>query len=341
MNVLCAASAMTVRTVRTPAVSSSIPDVRRPVSARNGDRAVGPAEPADDRRPDPERHEQRVEDHARDHAGDQEVEPDPAQDGSEPRVVDRPRSTSGRRRRRAASTGSRAGSCHQTTQDDTDAPGRLRPRPGVVVWRPPGRSEERRGFRPRDRTGLRLPSAGRRHDGPMADPRAGQPAQPPDLVDVAAPGDGLLHRRPRPRGSSTSRSPSAPAATAARRSTRRSTRPTSWPPRRRSATTAREQGYDGPLFIGRDTHGLSEPAWATALEVLVANDVTVLVDCARRATRRRRRSRTRSSAPTRGSATGPGWPTASWSRRRTTRRPTAASSTTRRTAAPPTPTRPR
>ena len=40
----------------------------------------------------------------------------------------------------------------------------------------------------------------------------------------------------------------------------------------------REQGYDGPLFIGRDTHGLSEPAWATALEVLAANDVTVLVD---------------------------------------------------------------
>ena len=40
----------------------------------------------------------------------------------------------------------------------------------------------------------------------------------------------------------------------------------------------REQGYDGPLFVGRDTHALSEPAWATALEVLVANDVTVLVD---------------------------------------------------------------
>ena len=38
------------------------------------------------------------------------------------------------------------------------------------------------------------------------------------------------------------------------------------------------QGYDGPLFVGRDTHGLSEPAWASALEVLVANDVTVLVD---------------------------------------------------------------
>ena len=40
----------------------------------------------------------------------------------------------------------------------------------------------------------------------------------------------------------------------------------------------KDQGYDGPLFIGRDTHGLSEPAWATALEVLAANDVTVLVD---------------------------------------------------------------
>ena len=38
------------------------------------------------------------------------------------------------------------------------------------------------------------------------------------------------------------------------------------------------QGVSGPLVIGRDTHGLSEPAWRTALEVLVANDVQVLVD---------------------------------------------------------------
>ncbi len=37
-------------------------------------------------------------------------------------------------------------------------------------------------------------------------------------------------------------------------------------------------GVAGPLFLGRDTHGLSEPAWATALEVFAANDVTVLVD---------------------------------------------------------------
>lgn len=38
------------------------------------------------------------------------------------------------------------------------------------------------------------------------------------------------------------------------------------------------QGITGPLFIGRDTHALSEPAWTTALEVLAANDVSVLID---------------------------------------------------------------
>jgi phosphoglucomutase len=37
-------------------------------------------------------------------------------------------------------------------------------------------------------------------------------------------------------------------------------------------------GTDGPLFMGKDTHALSEPAYATALEVLAANDVTVLLD---------------------------------------------------------------
>ncbi|WP_210508202.1 phosphoglucomutase (alpha-D-glucose-1,6-bisphosphate-dependent) [Naasia sp. SYSU D00057] len=36
------------------------------------------------------------------------------------------------------------------------------------------------------------------------------------------------------------------------------------------------QGTTGPLFIGRDTHGLSRPAETTALEVLVANGVRVL-----------------------------------------------------------------
>jgi len=40
----------------------------------------------------------------------------------------------------------------------------------------------------------------------------------------------------------------------------------------------RDQGTDGPLFLGRDTHALSEPAMISALEVFAANDVTVLID---------------------------------------------------------------
>lgn len=39
-----------------------------------------------------------------------------------------------------------------------------------------------------------------------------------------------------------------------------------------------KQGYDGPVFVGRDTHGLSEPAEKTAVEVLAANGVTTLLD---------------------------------------------------------------
>ncbi|MFI5493851.1 phosphoglucomutase (alpha-D-glucose-1,6-bisphosphate-dependent) [Actinoplanes sp. NPDC051859] len=38
------------------------------------------------------------------------------------------------------------------------------------------------------------------------------------------------------------------------------------------------QGTDGPLFLGRDTHALSEPALISALEVFAANDVIVLID---------------------------------------------------------------
>ncbi|NBE98219.1 alpha-D-glucose phosphate-specific phosphoglucomutase [Nonomuraea sp. KC401] len=40
----------------------------------------------------------------------------------------------------------------------------------------------------------------------------------------------------------------------------------------------RAQGTDGPLFLGIDTHALSEPARVSALEVLAANDVAVLID---------------------------------------------------------------
>jgi phosphoglucomutase len=40
----------------------------------------------------------------------------------------------------------------------------------------------------------------------------------------------------------------------------------------------KSQGSNGPLYIGKDTHALSEPAFGTALEVLAANGVDVMVD---------------------------------------------------------------
>ena len=40
----------------------------------------------------------------------------------------------------------------------------------------------------------------------------------------------------------------------------------------------KQEGIDGPLFIGIDTHALSEPAFASALEVLAANGVEVMAD---------------------------------------------------------------
>jgi phosphoglucomutase len=111
----------------------------------------------------------------------------------------------------------------------------------------------------------------------MSTSRAGQPADTSDLVDVAHLVTAYYTGRPDPDdpdqqvafGTSGHRGSSLDDA---------------FNERHILATTQaicdyrRGQGYDGPLFIGRDTHGLSEPAWATALEVLVANEVTVLVD---------------------------------------------------------------
>ncbi len=42
----------------------------------------------------------------------------------------------------------------------------------------------------------------------------------------------------------------------------------------------RAHGVDGPLFVGKDTHALSEPAFVTALEVLAGNAVEVCIDAA-------------------------------------------------------------
>ncbi|MBN9569178.1 MAG: alpha-D-glucose phosphate-specific phosphoglucomutase [Alphaproteobacteria bacterium] len=42
----------------------------------------------------------------------------------------------------------------------------------------------------------------------------------------------------------------------------------------------RHAGIDGPLFLGMDTHALSEPAFASVLEVLAANGIETMIDAA-------------------------------------------------------------
>ncbi|MGY1729146.1 phosphoglucomutase (alpha-D-glucose-1,6-bisphosphate-dependent) [Geodermatophilus sp. SYSU D01062] len=117
----------------------------------------------------------------------------------------------------------------------------------------------------------------------MTDPRAGQPAAPSDLVDVASLVTAYYTLVP---------DPAEPAQRVSFGTSghRGSAFDTAFNEAHILATTQAiceyraAQGYDGPLFLGRDTHALSEPAWASALEVLVANDVTVLVDAAGRYT---------------------------------------------------------
>ena len=111
----------------------------------------------------------------------------------------------------------------------------------------------------------------------MSSPRAGQPAEPGDLIDVAHLVTAYYTGVPDP-------ADVAQRVSFGTSGHRGSSLDQAFNEAHILATTQaicdyrRQQGYDGPLFIGRDTHGLSEPAWATALEVLVANDVTVLVD---------------------------------------------------------------
>jgi phosphoglucomutase len=111
----------------------------------------------------------------------------------------------------------------------------------------------------------------------MADPRAGQPAKPQDLVDLPHLVTAYYSQVPDPEDVDQQ----VVFGTSGHRGSSLDTAFNEW---HILATTQaicdyrRDQEYDGPLFVGRDTHGLSEPAWATALEVLAANDVTVLVD---------------------------------------------------------------
>jgi phosphoglucomutase len=111
----------------------------------------------------------------------------------------------------------------------------------------------------------------------MNDPRAGQVASPADLVDVAHLVTAYYASTPDP---SDPDQRVAFGTSGHRGSSLRS----AFNEAHILAVTQAvcdyraARGYSGPLFLGRDTHGLSEPAWVSALEVLAANDVTVLVD---------------------------------------------------------------
>ncbi len=113
--------------------------------------------------------------------------------------------------------------------------------------------------------------------GGMAHPRAGQPAQPGDLVDLAALEAAYFERTPDPEDP-------AQQVVFGTSGHRGSSLDTAFNEAHILATTQAiceyrlAQGTTGPLLVGRDTHALSLPAFSTALEVLAANDVDVLVD---------------------------------------------------------------
>jgi phosphoglucomutase len=113
----------------------------------------------------------------------------------------------------------------------------------------------------------------------MQHERAGKPAGPEDLVDVAqlVTAYYALHPDPAEPGQRVAFGTSGH---------RGSSLATSFNEAHIAATSQAiceyraGQGTDGPLFLGADTHALSEPAKVTALEVFAANEVTLLIDSA-------------------------------------------------------------
>jgi len=109
------------------------------------------------------------------------------------------------------------------------------------------------------------------------DERAGRPADPASLVDVDALIAAYYDRRP---------DPSDPAQRVAFGTSghRGSSFRNAFNEAHILATTEAicryrdQRGYSGPLFLGRDTHALSEPATRTALSVLVERGVDVRID---------------------------------------------------------------
>ena len=113
----------------------------------------------------------------------------------------------------------------------------------------------------------------------MAHPRAGQLAQPEDLIDLAELVTAYYTKHP----DLENIDQQVVFGTSGHRG---SSLDTAFNEDHILATTQaivdyrKKEGIDGPLFVGRDTHGLSEPAMISALEVLVGNKVTTLADSA-------------------------------------------------------------
>ena len=111
----------------------------------------------------------------------------------------------------------------------------------------------------------------------MRNPRAGQPAEPLDLIDVNAVVGSYYDIKPDPSnplqrvvfGTSGHRGSSLDGA---------------FNEDHIAAITQAiieyraGQGITGPMFLGKDTHALSLPAWKTALEVLMAQNITILAE---------------------------------------------------------------
>ena len=111
----------------------------------------------------------------------------------------------------------------------------------------------------------------------MAHPRAGQPALPEDLIDVDAVISAYYDLVPDP----SNPDQQVVFGTSGHRG---SSLDTAFNDAHIAATTQAiveyraSQGITGPLYIGKDTHALSTPAWTTAIEVLLANGVTVCAE---------------------------------------------------------------
>src|SRR6266702_4496665 len=111
----------------------------------------------------------------------------------------------------------------------------------------------------------------------MMNPRAGQPAAAGDLVDVAKLVTAYFAQHPDP-GEAAQR---VSFGTSGHRG---SALTATFNEDHILATTQAiceyrvSEGIDGPLYLGADTHALSEPAQVSALEVLAANGVRVLLD---------------------------------------------------------------